>query len=115
MSRLDIFEQNLANFKTRLLASELYRSYLKADGEIYDDPAAVFLAKRKNEIETRLEEVYQSHGSEKSKTQILAELTDVQRELQALPVVRKYMNYRNRIKNITAILEKGILEPIKRV
>lgn len=111
--KTDIYLEHIEQFKRELLESDLYQEYLKVDKALYDDKEVVTLALEKEKLESNLEDAYNIKANEEVITELLTNLATIQRHMSTLPLVKKYMELRTRIKDILKVLEDGILLPTK--
>lgn len=109
----DTYIEHIDKFKEELRESDLYQEYLKVDKALYDDKEVVALAIEKEALESKLEDAYNIKADEEVITNLLTQLSTVQRQMSVLPLVKKYMELRTRIKEILKVLEDGILLPTK--
>ena len=110
---LDEFNEELEKFKLDLINSEIYKEYIKADRDIYEDKKAIELSLKKDELEKELNYLYTGEESKILIDEKMKKINEIQKELYSLESVKRYLELRMKLKEVLSVLEQGILRSVK--
>ena len=102
---LQSFIQEIDNFISSLLSSEIYLKYKELDLEISSDSEIASLVKERNSF-------YDSFSLDRSKKENLVSAKKVHDKIISLPKVKEYYYYQKKIRDILSIINEQIYKEV---